>query len=335
MDEVKTDVEVGIITDNIDIQADLKTNFFIEKFFGDVTDARERKLIEDIIPMEPNSDPNKKIQFKIWSDHPEEYVHLEECELTQEDENGDVIFREVFMRDGCVDPTGTLAQIFDNSPTRNSPTINEDWFNMRPLVMGCKTKWNIKCKTASCKRGLEFENKEAFNEFCSISDSCTSRNYLSSFLNPPTSNVHTRRRRRDAGESSVAEHYVASELKHPCFYVDTVTTTFCSNDICWTLADCATIFPADYPNYIPSESDNQSEFDSDRDSDEEEKLDEIIETMRGLLEEHIEKIKESDEDAEEVLINKISDMAKNILAATHSIEEVTDQIIQSIEKRDS
>ena len=293
-------------------------------------------MIEDVIPMEPNSDPNKKIQFKIWSDHPEEYVHLEECELTQEDENGDVIFREVFMRDGCVDPS--WAQIFDNSPTRNIPTINEDWFYMRPFVIGCKTKWNIKCKTASCKRGLEFE---AFNAFCSISDSCTSRNYLSSFLNPPTFNVHTSRRRRDAGESSVAEHYVAAEFKHPCFYVDTVTTTYCSNDICWTLADCATIFPADYPNYLPSESDNQSEFESnhrsesDQYSDEEEKLDEIIETMRELLEEHIKNLKEGEENAEEDLINKISDMAKNIQAATQTIEEVTDQLIQSIEKLDS
>ena len=70
-------------------------------------------------------------------------------------------------------------------------------------------------------------------------------------------------------------------------------------------------------------------------SDEDEKLDEIIETLRENLEEHIEKIKDSEEDAKEVLINKISDMAKKIHAATHTIEEVTDELIQSIEKLDS
>ena len=34
-------------------------------------------------------------------------------------------------------------------------------------------------------------------------------------------------------------------------------------------------------------------------------------------------------------MNQISNMAKKILAATHTIEEVTDKLIQSIEKRDS
>ena len=67
----------------------------------------------------------------------------------------------------------------------------------------------------------------------------------------------------------------------------------------------------------------------------EEKLDSIIETMRDRLEEHIEKIKNSEDHNEEVFMNQISDMAKKILAATHTIEEVTDKLIQSIEKRDS
>lgn len=64
-------------------------------------------------------------------------------------------------------------------------------------------------------------------------------------------------------------------------------------------------------------------------------MNDIIETVRDRLEEHIEKIKNSEDHNEEVFMNQISDMAKKILAATHTIEEVTDKLIQSNEKRDS
>ena len=322
MGEVKTDFEVKKESIIEDVEDALKTNFFIEKYFGDVTDENDRELIEDVIPMGPNADPNKKVQFKIWSDHPEEYVHLEECELAQEDQNGNIIYQEIFMRDGCVE--NLWEPFFDNSPTRNSPTINEDWFNMSPLVTGCKTKWHINCKTASCKRGLKSENEEAFKAYCSVSDSCTSRNYLSSFLNDPLNNVHTSRRRRNTEDSSVDEDIVEAVLEHPCYFVDGITTTYCSNDQCWTLDDCANSFPADYPDYVPSESDEDA------------KLDEIIETIRDLFEEHIQEIKEEDEEEPvEDFMKKIADQAQLVLAATHTIEDVVDKLIESIADRNA
>lgn len=322
MGEVETDFEVKKMVNNTEVEDVLKTNFFIEKYFGDVTDENDRKLIEDVIPMGPNTDPNKKVQFKIWSDHPDEYVHLEECELAQEDQNGNIIYQEVFMRDGCVE--NLWEPFFDNSPTRNSPTINEDWFNMNPLVTGCKTKWHINCKTASCKRGLESENEEAFKAYCSVSDSCTSRNYLSSFLNDPLTNVHTNRRRRNTEDSSVDEDIVEAVLEHPCYFVDAITTTYCSKDQCWTLDDCANSFPADYPDYVPSESDEDA------------KLDEIIETIRDLFEEHIQEIKEEDEEEPvEDFMKKVADQAQLVLAATHTIEDVVDKLIESIAERNA
>ena len=59
------------------------------------------------------------------------------------------------MRDGCIEDEWRI--LLDNSATRSDPNVNEDWFNMTPFIeMGsCKSKWNINCKTASCKRGLE------------------------------------------------------------------------------------------------------------------------------------------------------------------------------------
>ena len=68
MGEVKTDFEVIKYDKNYDVEDLIKTNFFIEKYFGDITDEKDRKLIENVIPMVPNADPNKQIQFKIWSD---------------------------------------------------------------------------------------------------------------------------------------------------------------------------------------------------------------------------------------------------------------------------
>merc|ERR1712176_216237 len=320
MGEVNTDVEFKQESDNTVVEDVLKTNFFIEKYFGDVTDENDRQLIGDVIPMGPNADPDKKVQFKIWSDHSEEYVHLEECELVQEDQNGNIVYKEVFMRDGCVEKV--WEHYFDNSD-RESPTINEDWFNMKPLVVGCKTKWHIKCKTASCKRGLETENEEAFNAYCSVSDLCTSRNYLSSLLNDPLSNVHTsRRRRRDTEDGSVDEDIVESVVEHPCYFVDTITTSYCTKDQCWTLTDCAKAFPADFPDFAPSESDEDA------------KLDEIIETIRDLFEDHIKEITDEPSEEEEFMA-KIADQAQLVLAATHTIEDVVDQLIATIAKRNA
>ena len=319
MGEVEDSVLFGKEASNIKTGDSLDTNCFIEKYYGDVTDVSTRKLIEnEVIIVRPDADPNEKMQFKIWCDHPEEYVHLEECELTQEDVNGNIIYQEVFMRDGCVEEA--WAPFIDNSASRISPTINEDWFNMRPFVTGCKSKWHLKCITASCKRGLEALNKQAFDEHCSILSTCKNRNYLPSFLNPPSNNG---RRRRNPDED-VAENSVELDFSHPCFYVDTITTTYCSSDTCWTLAQCAAAFPAEFP-----ELQHLNPVDESKEDD---VLDDIIETIKDLLVDHIEEIKAADEvDEETVFLKKVADQAKLVLAATHSIEDIVEQLIGQVD----
>ena len=311
------------------IEDSLSTNCFIEKYYGDVTDISTRQLIEnEVIIVRPDADPNEKMQFKIWCDHPEEYVHLEECEFSQEDVNGNIIYQEVFMRDGCVEDA--WAPFIDNSASRISPTINEDWFYMRPFVTGCKSKWNIKCITASCKRGLEALNKPAFDKHCSISSTCKNRNYFDSFLNPPSNNG---RRRRNVAED-VAEKTVEEVMFHPCFYVDTTTTVFCpAQNTCWTLDQCAAQYPDDYPNYVSSSVPNDvSSSAPEKETNDDAALDGIIETIKVLLVDHIEDIKNADEvDEETVFLKKITDQSKLVLAATHSIEEIVDQLIAQVE----
>ena len=330
MGEVATEFDVEKNEDNKKVEDILKTNFFIEKYFGDVTDISTRKLITNTIPLGPNANPNEKVQFKIWSDHPAEYVHLEECELMREDDNGNIVYQQVFMRDGCVE--ADWNPFIDNSLERTDPTINEDWFNMRPLVTGCKTKWHIKCKTASCKRGLETENEQAFNAYCSMSDSCPNRSYLASFLNPPLTNVHTvSRRRRSPGdnaediiEEAIEEAIVEAVLEHPCKIVDSENPKNCLDGVCWTLAQCATAYPDDYPDYDPE-------------SDDDAQLDEIIEKIRDLFEDHIEEIKDAteEEDDDADFMQEIADQAQSVLAATHTIEDVVEKLIQSIAARNS
>ena len=74
-------------------------------------------------------------------------------------------------------------------------------------------------------------------------------------------------------------------------------------------------FPEDFPDYVPSESDDDA------------KLDEIIETIRDLFEEHIKEITEEDEEpSDEDFMKKIADQAQLVLAATHTIEDVVDQL---------
>ena len=321
MDVVETDVMFGKESERIEFEDSLDTECFIEKYYGDVTDVSTRQLIEnEVIIVRPDANPNEKMQFKIWCNHPEEYAHLEECEFTQEDVNGDITYQEVFMRDGCVEDA--WAPFIDNSAARVSPTINEDWFNMRPFVTGCKTKWHIKCITASCKRGLEALNKPAYDKHCSILSTCKNRNYDPSFLNPG----HSNGRRRRSTADDVAEDYVEITMNHPCLKVDNVTTEYCVNEnTCWDLASCAAAYPADYPDYDLS---SMSKEETDTDA----ALDGIIETIKDLLVDHIEEIKTADEvDEETVFLKKVTDQAKLVLKATHSIEDIVEQLIDQVE----
>jgi len=65
-------------------------------------------------------------------------------------------------------------------------------------------------------------------------------------------------------------------------------------------------------------------------------LDEIIKTIRDLFEDHILAVKDNaEEDEEEDFMKKITDQAKLVLAATHTIEDVVDQLIDSIAKRNA
>ena len=319
MGEVDTQIEIEKTVENDEVEDQIFTNFFIEKYFGDVTDPSTRRIIEDIIPLRPNADPNEKIQFKIWSDHPEEYVHLEECVLKQEDENGHSLYEEIFVRDGCIEKDWN--DFFDNSPARKDFTANSDWFNMRPLLIGCKSKWHIDCTVASCKRGLKAGNIDAFTKFCSVSSTCSNRSYFDSFINKPTS--ARRRRRSTEGDSSVAEDHVEAVIQHPCFFVDNEVTKYCvdEND-CWTLAECAAAFPSDFPGY-KRESDDEN-------------LNKIMDKIEAILHEYIQEITPNvnDEKTENAIWMKtIEDQAKKVIVASHSIEEVIEEILASITAR--
>ena len=179
--EVEDTFDVEQNKKDVEIDAGIKTQFKIEKYWGDVTkDISTLTPLTKTIPMGPNSNSNDRVLFKISSNHPEEYVHLEQCELSEEDENGNIINPETFIIDGCV--VGDYRDIIDNSD--RTVFANEDIFNMRPFLSGCKTKWHIKCKTASCMRGLESKNRKAFDEHCSISDTCPRSYYSSSTITP-------------------------------------------------------------------------------------------------------------------------------------------------------
>ena len=64
--------------------------------------------------------------------------------------------------------------------------------------------------------------------------------------------------------------------------------------------------------------------------------DEVIETIRDLFAEHINEITEEDEgSSEEDFMKTIADQAQLVLAATHTIEDVVDQLIAFIAERNA
>ena len=61
-------------------------------------------------------------------------------------------------------------------------------------------------------------------------------------------------------------------------------------------------------------------------------MDGIIETIKDLLVDHIEEIKNADEvDEETAFLKKVTDQAKLVLAATHSIEDIVEQLIDQVD----
>ena len=303
MGDVGTDVETILYTDNEDVEDSIGTNFYIEKFFGDITDDSPRTPLTetDVIPFSPNADPNDRFQFKIWSDHEHEYVHLETCKLTLE---GNDAFEQEFINDGCV--TDDWEEYFANDDRVQK--INEDWFNMRPLVIRCKSKWHIDCTVASCKRGLATSNLEAYEQFCEPDDKCASR-YTPTFMD-----VTTRKRRSvDDGAEDPAEDHVEMDLVHPCYFVTEQNPEYCVNsDTCWSLEQCTAAFPDDFLNS---------------------ELDEIINDFRIAVQSHIDELLTSTESpiiAHEQIMESIRDNASRVMEAKQTFDDAVDAIIQSI-----
>ena len=303
MGDVGTDVETILYTDNEDVEDSIDTNFYIEKFFGDITDDSTRTPLDDtdVIPFSPNADPNDRFQFKVWSDHEKEYVHLETCKLTLE---GDDAFEQEFINDGCV--TDDWEEYFANDDRVQK--INEDWFNMRPLVIRCKSKWHVDCTVASCKRGLATSNLEAYEQFCEPDDKCASR-YTPTFMD-----VTTRKRRSvDDGAEDPAEDHVEMDLVHPCYFVTEQNPEYCVNsDTCWSLEQCTAAFPDDFLNS---------------------ELDEIINDFRIAVQSHIDELLTSTESpiiAHQQIMESIRDNASRVMEAKQTFDDAVDAIIQSI-----
>jgi len=303
MGDVGTDIEVGLNTTNIDIEDTIDTNFYIEKYFGDITDksSRDVPIGTDVIPFSPNADPNDRFQFKVWSDHDKEYVHLETCKLTLD---GHSTFEEEFINDGCV--TDGWESFFSND--NRIEKINEDWFNMRPLLIGCKSKWHIDCTVASCKRGLETSNYGAYEEFCKADEKCETR-YTASFMD-----VNARKRRSpDNSDGAPAEDHVEMDLVHPCYYVDQETTEYCvDQNTCWTLEQCKVAFPDDFEN---------SEFDK------------IIKEFEEAVKEHIEEAissTPSPTNTHAQIMKSIQNNASRVMDAKQSFDDAVEAIIESI-----
>jgi len=303
MGDVGTDIEHVLVTGNEDIEDSIDTNFYIEKYFGDITDESTRIQLNenDVIPFSPNADPNDRFQFKVWSDHDKEYVHLETCKLTLD---GDSTFEQEFINDGCI--TDNWENFFSND--NRVEKINEDWFNMRPLLIGCKSKWHIDCTVASCKRGLESSNYDAYEQFCKADDKCEAR-YTTSFMD-----ANARKRRSpDNSDETPAEDHVELDLVHPCYYVDQQTTEYCIDEnTCWTLEQCTAVFPDDFENSA---------------------FDQIIKEFEEAVKEHIEEAissTQSPTDAHDQIMKSIQDNANRVIEAKQSFDDAVEAIIESI-----
>ena len=302
--EVEDEVVVeqgGSIEDMEDL---IDTNFFIEKYF--VKNSTQRALGDDeVIPFSPNANQNDRFQFKIWSNHPDEYVHLETCSLSLGDPSTgqSTGFIEEFINDGCVKEG---FQFFFSNEDRISAT-NEDWFDMRPIlgIGSCKSTWKIDCTVASCNRSLDH---------CEPGDECADR-YTASFMA-----TNARKRRSAHNASSPAENHVVSNLVHPCFYVDDHNTRYCVDvQTCWSLQQCAAAFPDDFPQVT-----------IDTDSDTDPGLHQIMEKFEAAIQEHIDHRMSENQFAHEHIMVSIRDNANRVLDNQQTFDDAIEEIIRLI-----
>ena len=302
--EVEDDVTVGQDGSIVDEEDLIDTNFFIEKYF--VKNSTQRALDDDeIIPFSPNANQNDRFQFKIWSDHPDEYVHLETCSLSLVDPSTgqSTGFTEEFINDGCVKEG---FQFFFSNGDR-IPATNEDWFDMRPIlgIGSCKSTWKIDCTVASCNRSLDH---------CEPGDECADR-YTASFMA-----TNARKRRSEHNASSPAENHVVSNLVHPCFYVDEHNTRYCVDvQTCWSLQQCAAAFPNDFP---------QVTIGTDPDADP--GLHQIMEEFEAAIQEHIEQRMSENQLAHEHIMASIRDNANRVLDNQQTFDDAIEEIIRLI-----
>ena len=177
------------------------------------------------------------------------------------------------------------------------------------------------CTVSSCKRSLQSSSDpkalDAYEQFCKADDQCAERYPTSLF------GLNTRKRRSPVPSSSSSkpdESHVEADFVHPCFYVDEHVTEYCiDSSKCWTIDQCASLFPEDFPNHSSSEESNE--------------LDDIIESFKQVLEDHINEITsttDSSLDAHNQIMTSIQDNANKVLNAKQSFDTAIDEIIQLI-----
>ena len=75
------------------------------------------------------------------------------------------------VQDGCVKLD--WSKIFQNND--RVMTNNADWFTMKPLFIGIKSKWHIDCSVASCNTDIQHNYPDYFEKFCKAGDRCATR----------------------------------------------------------------------------------------------------------------------------------------------------------------
>ena len=167
------------------------------------------------------------------------------------------------------------------------------------------------CTVASCKRGLEFFNYGAYEEFCKADEKCETR-YTASFMD-----VNARKRRAIGPDAPPAEDHVEMDLVHPCYYVDQETTEYCvDQNTCWTLEQCAAAFPDDFANSEVSE------------------LDQIMKDFKEAVQEHIDEVLSSTEsptNTHDQIMESIRENASRVVDMRQTFDDAVNEIIALIQ----
>lgn len=195
-----------------------KVNFFMHAYRTKHYAEKYNENEEIELELRPEEIAPQWVYFQIESELANKFVHIEKCELSVTDKNGEPIRigsagdNWALVNNGCVDQTYAKDIVLDRwiwmpeirIPVTKSET-NVDRFGIRIFDLENAASYKVECRVHACDYGTG-------DKTCQLDNQCPNENRYDAL----TGSVKVARSRRDAENVKTNSKIVKMNFKHPC-----------------------------------------------------------------------------------------------------------------------